>query len=78
MPKEYKSTGFPLDDLIDAASDESVPPEDDWEKAQRKKDDASLKLKAAYLAKQFNLTEDEVFKSLQDYSKAAHLMSRGV
>ena len=79
MPKEYKSTGFPLDDLIDAAEDVDAPiSEESWEKTQRKKDEAALKLKASYLAKQFNLSEDEVFKSLQDYAKAACLMSRGV
>lgn len=78
MAKEYQSTGFPLDDLIDSCEEAEESLEDSWEKEQKKKDEAALKLKAAYLAKQFNLSEEEVFKSLADYAKAAKLMSRGV
>lgn len=72
-----ESSGFPLDDLIDEATG-SDGPSDDWEREQRKKDDAALRLKARYLAKEFSLEEDAVFKSLQAYAKTACLMSRGV
>lgn len=73
-----ESSGFPLDDLIDEATGTESAPQDDWEREQRKKDDAALRLKARYLAKEFSLDEDAVFKSLQAYAKTACLMSRGV
>lgn len=72
-----ESSGFPLDDLIDEATG-SDEPRDDWEREQQKKDDAALRLKARYLAKEFSLEEDAVFKSLKAYAKTACLMSRGV